>query len=337
MHPLGWDSPYVVRRTPFGLACSCKGYTFNRDCKHVRFLKEREEAVTNALVPQLIPQTEAYLSTEQVELIKRTIARGASNDELELFLQQCNRTKLDPFSKQIYAVKRWDSKDRREVLTFQVSIDGLRLIADRTDKVDGQEGPYWCGKDGKWMDVWLLADPPAAAKVLVWRKGCTRPFTGIARYLAYAQYTKEGVPNHFWAKMPDHMLAKCAEALALRKAFPQELSGLYTGDEAGASLSHPSASAAREEEDPEALIGPEQVQELEQLLISANQPDEKIQAWLHERFPDLPDFVKLEDLSAQQAAVLRKKLVATIRYHKQKQPPQELSEQFPGGPEPEQN
>lgn len=168
---------------------------------------------------------------DKVELLKRTVAKGTTDDQFALFMTIAQRRRLDPFAKQIWCVLRKGKSGVWE-MTAQTSIDGYRLIAQRTGEYDGQDGPWWCGEDGAWKDVWLNKAPPKAAKVVVYRKGVSHPLTGIAHLESYAAYKDDGKTLEAkWAQMPEHMLAKCAETLALRKAFPEELSGLNTDDE----------------------------------------------------------------------------------------------------------
>lgn len=158
------------------------------------------------------------LSDTQLDVVRKSLTSDISANEFAYFVEVCKRSKLDPFRKQIYAIKRGGK------LSIQTAIDGFRVIAERTGKYEGQLGPFWCGKDGEWKDVWLSADKPMAAKVGVLRAGFKEPLWGVARFVSYAQ-------DNLWNKMPEVMIAKCAEALALRKAFPEDLSGLYTTDE----------------------------------------------------------------------------------------------------------
>lgn len=205
-------------------------------------------------------------STEQVELVKKTcmppikvkergewVEKPALDEELQLFLYVCGNKSLNPLTRQIYAIRNKESK-----LTFMTSIDGLRIEANRTGLYEGQAGPFWCDEKGEWSDVWLGEGYPFAAKVGIYRKGFREPVWGIAKFKSYAQWkdewkdgkrTGEKVLIGFWAKGDEHMLAKCAEAIALRRAFPEDIGGanaLYIAEESWAIQHDPAAETSEE-------------------------------------------------------------------------------------------
>ncbi len=165
---------------------------------------------------QVVQQFDA----KQIDVMRKTVAAGTTPEDFLVFLEVCKHRRLNPFAREIYAIVRSGK------MTIQVSIDGFRKLAERSGKYRGQIGPQFCGADGQWRDEWLLDSAPVAARVGVKRADFDAPMWAVARYKAYVQ---EASP--IWRKMPDLMLAKCAEALALRKAFPDEMSGLYTHEE----------------------------------------------------------------------------------------------------------
>lgn len=181
----------------------------------------------------------ASFSQEQIDIIKSQVApKGTTNDELAMFLQYCQRTGLDPFARQIYLSERRAKDQQTGNWTVsrkpETTIDGFRVIAERNGQYAGQLGPFWCGSDGQWRDVWVAQEPPVAARVGILRHDFKEPLWAVALYEEYVQTAGQGNekrPNSMWAKMPANQLAKCAESLALRRAFPRELSGLYTREE----------------------------------------------------------------------------------------------------------
>lgn len=164
---------------------------------------------------------------EEVELYCRRMPTPPPRQEVEAFTLLCERTGLSPIARQIYLLpRRGKSGTTWSTLT---SIDGIRVSAHRSEKYLGQAGPFWCGPDGKWVDVWLSDKPPAAAKVGVYLKGAEEPTWAVANWESY--YPGDGPQGQMWRKFHYLMLAKCAEALALRKALPAEMQGLYTAEE----------------------------------------------------------------------------------------------------------
>jgi phage recombination protein Bet len=187
-------------------------------------------------------QTE--FTSGQVATLRQLGVENATREDLAVFFHQAVRTGLDPFARQIYMIGRWTKQGTKQ--TIQTGIDGYRLIARRAaDKAGeslGYEDTLWCGEDGAWRDVWISKTAPAAAKVTVLRNG--ERFSAVALFSEYAGTTKDGSYTQMWATKGAIMIAKCAEALALRKAYPQDLSGIYTAEEMAQADNDTRASAA---------------------------------------------------------------------------------------------
>ncbi len=211
--------------------CDCGWQTSVGSMKAAQVLAEEHR---QAGCPGVGPSTDVVLAapatvepagpwtSDQVEVIRRSIAPEATDDELALFAKVCQHKRLDPFAGEIIAVHRktkqpdgsWGKR-----MVIQETVAGLRALAERSGLYNGQDPPEWCGQDGRWVEVWLDSKPPAAARVAVYRKGWDRPTVGVARYSSYVQLDRDGHPRDLWKTGPDFMLWKCAEAAALKRAF----------------------------------------------------------------------------------------------------------------------
>jgi phage recombination protein Bet len=167
-------------------------------------------------------------SADQLKIIRDSFLNGASEKEAAVLLELARVRRLNPITRQIHFVKRsqWDPDTRtsKEVWSAQVGIDGFRAIAERTGLYDGQD------------EAEFEYDSKGAIKlcrVRIYRKDWSRPAVGVAHFTEYAQTKKDGSLTKMWVDKPHIMIAKCAEALAFRKAFPEDTSGLYAPEEMG--------------------------------------------------------------------------------------------------------
>lgn len=165
------------------------------------------------------PQHQGF-SSKQVQILKSIICPGITDDELEVFMMTCTHTNLDPFIKQIYAVKRGGK------MTIQTGIDGYRLIAERTHcYAPGPEPTYTFRKDDS------LESATSYVKKLT-QDGTWHTIAATAYFDEYCKFNSGSrTPAGIWGTMPKTMLAKCAEAVALRRAFPGDMTNVYTAEE----------------------------------------------------------------------------------------------------------
>lgn len=211
--------------------------------------KKPDEAETVREIVKVIESKEiaaadafGRMTRGQLELIKRTVAAGASDDELRLFIQVCKGANLNPFLRQAHLVPFWDSKSGSEKRTIVIGIDGFRAIAESSGAYAGNDDAVFEGETEVEVDKWEGTGAgrkvvgkerkatPVKATVTVYKivDGQRYAFSASARWAEYFPGPKKGAR---WLLMPFLMLGKCAEGLALRKAFPKLLSGLYVQEE----------------------------------------------------------------------------------------------------------
>lgn len=196
------------------------------------------------------PDQQAF-TTQQLATLRQIGVEKASEGDLAVFFHHCQRTGLDPFAKQIYMVGRWDNRAGAMKYVIQTGIDGYRLIAERTGTYAGSD-ESWHEEGGRLVSATVTVRKVVAGQVC--------GFTATARLEEYVQTGKDGKPMGLWAKMPHRMLAKCAEALALRKAFPQDLSGIYTAEEMSqADSSEPQPQRVEAVRDADPLVSAENI------------------------------------------------------------------------------
>lgn len=199
----------------------------------------QESVGSNREAPGRPKRDTPILTDEDRRLLRTVHLSRATDEEFEMFVRFCERMRLDPLKNEVYTTFRYDKQDGREVLDYEVSLNGLRVLAERTGTYRGERGPYWCGDDQTWREVWLSENPPAAAKVGVLRDGFEEPIWGVARWEDFKQTDREGNLIFMWENMDAHMLGVAAERIALRRAFPT-----VTGPVAGEGAELEAASAA---------------------------------------------------------------------------------------------
>lgn len=205
---------------------------------------------TDAQAPAVQPQgpwSRWGLTRDKWEVLRKMCANGAPDDVMELYLEKCRATGCDPFERMFYVVGRRDSRTNQMAWTMQSSIDLLRSIANSEPDQEyaGQLGPFWTGDGEKWVDVWLAKELPVACKIAILRKSFKEPMW-VTVTMAYY---KPSAPSNFWsADKAPFQLAKCAESLALRKAFPKRMHGLYSDAEMDQAT-----HGTRSDERPEAI------------------------------------------------------------------------------------
>jgi len=180
----------------------------------------------------LVAQRFKEMPEETVQLLKKTVAPGATDEELALFLYMAKQYDLDPLLGEIYFVKMPDKKRTDTKPTFIVSRDGYLKIAMRHPEFHGlnsftvREGDEFeinaesgrvkhrfGAKRGRILGAWAIA----------YRKG----YSPSVAFVDFNEYVRRN--SQSWQRHPSAMIQKVAEVFVLRRQF--NLSGLYIKEE----------------------------------------------------------------------------------------------------------
>lgn len=190
-----------------------------------------------APITAIVSGKERVLKASEIQLLKNTITKNLDDTEFQLFMLICKKKKLDPFTKQVYAIK-WPRRNQPAEMVIIVGIGGYRSMAARSHKKDfgGTSGGVLTWPEHDWPENRLKVTPagkriPATATVEAFRKsGAKGSATVWWEEFAPKDADLTDTRSDFWNRMPKHMLIKCAEAHALRKVFP-DLSDIYSEEE----------------------------------------------------------------------------------------------------------
>lgn len=204
------------------------------DKKDVTYVPYREGRVPNVY------------SQEELDAIRSEYARGSTDAQFTNFMRECQTRKMLPGKHLIFQLRKVSVRDedtgawiKEQKSTHVTSIDFFRLTAQRTGEYRGQGVPeyIYLDKDGAptiFSTVPIPNKNPWAARVSVYREKFEKPIVATARFDAYAPTYRKGTEvllPEIWIKRGSEQLSKCAEALALRQCFPEELFGLYISEE----------------------------------------------------------------------------------------------------------
>lgn len=221
-----------------------------------------------SITPAEIRDGQIIFTQKHIALIKSQIAPTATQSEFELFLMMARRMRLDPLLRQLYFIKYKDK------VSYVTSIDSYRIIAHRTEQFAGTDEPMYT------YDPSAQNKKPTHCSIVVYRlvQGIR---CGFAAKVKFSEYDTN---QNNWAKMPETMIAKVAEAHALRKAFPQDLAGVYTQEEMDQAGTTPAQISGQPQTPPVKMMTEMQKQNIISLLKQKGQTKEDIHRYMEINF-----------------------------------------------------